>query len=84
MTATAKWSAPAVNGGSEITGYRVLALKVGANGKVKKVIRSTMVDADRSRLRMRLPVGIYRFKVMAVNDIGKSDRSARSNAVASR
>jgi hypothetical protein len=73
-----------VNGGSEITGYRVFAIKIGANGKVKKVVRSAIVDADRRKLSMRLPAGIYRFQVMAINDIGKGDLSARSNAVASR
>jgi hypothetical protein len=43
-----------------------------------------VVDADARKLSMRLPAGIYRFKVMAINDIGKGDLSARSNAVASR
>jgi hypothetical protein len=73
-----------VNGGSEITGYRVFAVKIGANGKPKKVVRSEVVDADRRRLSMRLKAGIYRFQVIAINDIGKGDLSERSNAVASR
>jgi hypothetical protein len=73
-----------VNGGSEITGYRVFAIKIGASGKPKKVVRSAIVDADRRKLSMRLKAGIYRFQVMAINDIGKGDLSERSNAVASR
>ena len=83
-TATARWKVPAVNGGSEVTGYRVYALKIGANGKVKKVIRSTLLDADVRKLKMRLPTGLYRFQVMAINDIGQSDLSRRSNTVVSR
>ncbi len=83
-TAIAKWRPPAVDGGSEITGYRVYAYKLRPNGKVQRVIRSKFVKPDRRRLVMRLPAGLYRFRVMAINDIGKGKRSARSNTVASR
>ena len=80
----ARWRAPSFDGGAQVTGYRVLALKIGKNGHVTKVIRSALVDADSRKLKMLLPDGIYRFRVVAVNAIGKSDRSARSNAVTSR
>jgi hypothetical protein len=83
-TATARWAAPAVDGGSEVTGYRVYALKIGANGKVKKVVRSAVIDPDRHRIKMRLAAGLYRFQVMAINDIGQGDLSRRSNTVVSR
>ena len=40
--------------------------------------------ADKLKLKMQLPDGKYRFRVLAVNDVGKSPKSARSNAVSSR
>ena len=83
-TAVAKWRAPSFDGGTAVTGYKVLALKIGKNGKVTRVIRSDMVDADKLKLKMQLPDGKYRFRVLAVNDVGKSPKSARSNAVSSR
>jgi len=43
-----------------------------------------VVDADLRKLTMRLPDGTYRFRVLAVNAIGISPKSARSNAVSSR
>jgi len=83
-SAVAKWRAPSSDGGTAVTGYRVLALKIGRNGQVTKVIRSNVVDADLRKLTMRLPDGTYRFRVLAVNAIGISPKSARSNAVSSR
>jgi hypothetical protein len=80
----AKWRAPSSDGGTAVTGYKVLALKIGKNGQVTKVIRSNVVDADLRKLTMKLPDGIYRFRVRAVNAVGTSPMSARSNAVSSR
>jgi len=82
--AVARWHAPSFDGGTRVTGYRVLALKIGKNGQVTKVIRSAVVDADSRKLRMLLPDVIYRFRVVAVNAVGESARSSSSNAVTSR
>jgi hypothetical protein len=88
ITATANWTPPASSGGSAITGYQVFALQMSGNGGNATVLSETasvlQPSAARS-LQMTLPaVGIYRFQVTAVNAIGTSVRSARSNAVNGR
>ncbi len=83
-TAIAKWKAPAADGGSQVTGYRVLAYKIGGNGRIKAVVRSGRIDAGLRKTTMVLPSGLYQFRVVAINANGRGDRSARSNVVRSR
>ena len=85
ITATAKWSAPAVNGGSAITGYKVRALRMSSTGTVLATTVSAVQPATARSLQMTLPVtGRYRFTVWAVNSVGAGTQSARSNLVAGR
>lgn len=82
-TATARWKAP--NGdGKPIQGYKVRALRLDGQGQV---VRRTVSDRLRQGARMyafRLPNGRYAFQVMAMNALGRSAWSARSNIVKSR
>jgi hypothetical protein len=83
-TAIATWSAPLTANGSRITGYRVKALKLRANGTVAGQRVSSVLRPNARSFVMRLAAGRYRFQVQAINAIGTSKWSARSNAVRSR
>lgn len=85
INATANWAAPTNTGGSAITGYRVFALRMSSTNTVLATTRSAVQPAAARSLEMALPVtGNYRFQVQAINAIGTSNRSARSNLVAGR
>ena len=84
ITATANWAAPAATGGSAITGYRVFALRMRANGTVQATVTSPVQPAGARTLSMTLAAGNYRFQVAAINAVGESPRSARSNLVVAR
>ncbi len=81
-TAKARWRAPEANG-AVINGYRVRAFKIrpGMSAKKVKVVR---IGASKTRVKMVLPRGTYRFQVRASSTAGKSSWSARSNKVRSR
>ncbi|EAX0569006.1 hypothetical protein WX77_25030, partial [Salmonella enterica] len=72
--ATIRWSAPASDGNSPITQYRVTASPGGT---------STVVAAPALTTRMGLLGGSYTFVVRAINSVGASPASASSNAVRS-
>ncbi len=83
VTATGRWSAPTSTGGSAITGYRVTALRMSSSGAVLRRITASAGATARSR-KMRLAKGRYRFTVTAVNAVGASRTSGRSNLVRAR
>ena len=84
-TATANWTAPAANAGPAITAYQVVAEQVNAAGTVLATTTSANQPATARKLSMTLPLaGNYRFSVRAINIVGNSALSARSNTVAGR
>jgi Ca2+-binding RTX toxin-like protein len=85
LTAVANWSAPASTGGSAITGYRVSALPVAADGVT--VTGPPVVVSVGAAARTRsftLPAGTYRFEVVALNALGAGDPSPRSEPISPR
>jgi Ca2+-binding RTX toxin-like protein len=86
LTATARWEPPSTNGGSPITGYRVVALKMTGRNSATIAHRfySPMLAAGQRTHRMVLPAGAYRFKVAAYNAVGKGPRSKASKEVDAR
>ena len=83
ITATARWTAPRNDGGSALTRYRVRALKLNSNGAVvRRATRSAGPSA--TSLVMRVTAGRYKFRVRAVNAVGRSPWSTYSNRVTAR
>lgn len=83
-TAVARWRAPRSNHGSRVTGYRVTALRLRANGSVAARRVSRVLPRGARTHVMRLREGRYRFRVQAINGVGRSKQSRVSNAVHSR
>ncbi|WP_404350837.1 fibronectin type III domain-containing protein [Phycicoccus jejuensis] len=85
LTASANWSPPASTGGSAITGYRVTALRMDADGVTPVGSPTVAVVGANARTRsFTLPAGSYRFEVVAFNSVGDGPVSARSAAVSPR
>jgi hypothetical protein len=72
--ATVSWSAPAVNGGSAITGYTVTS----SPGNVSKTVNGTTLTAAVTGLTNGTA---YTFTVVATNALGDSVPSTASNSV---
>jgi hypothetical protein len=83
VTARATWSAPLSDGGSPVTGYRVTARKVNADGEVLSSVTSVRPASARA-WTARLPRGYHRFSVVALNAEGTGAASGLSNRVRAR
>ena len=81
VTATARWSAPASNGGAPVDGYVVTALRMDGNGTVLSRTSSPLLPGNTRSRSMTLRPGRYRFVVAARNVAGFSGNSRRSNTV---
>lgn len=84
-TARARWLAPAEDGGSDITGYLVIARKLNPRtGAVVLTERTGWLSGDRLAKTMRLSPGTWGFKVRARNEVGASVPTPMSNLVRAR
>jgi hypothetical protein len=90
LTAIARWEAPSSTGGSAITGYRVTALRMSSSAANATVLSRTDSPVLGASVRMRqftftsAQAGNYRFEVVAINAVGPSVASLRSNNVVPR
>ena len=76
-TATVRWDAPGRDGGSDVTSYRVQVLRVTPSGHVTH--RTVRLAGPTARAKvLHLAPGTYRFRVCAVNEVGRSPWSALS------
>ena len=85
--ATVTWTAPANDGGSPVTGYRVTILRLSsaaANATVRNRTTSTLLGPTVRSRSFTLPGSNYRFQVVAVNANGVGAPSARSSNVVPR
>jgi hypothetical protein len=81
--ATARWAVPVDDGGSAVAHYRVQAVKLKPSGAV--VRRTTrLAGPSAASLVVRLTSGTYKFRVSAVNEVGRSTWSTYSNRVTAR
>ncbi|MFZ2502104.1 MAG: lamin tail domain-containing protein [Nocardioides sp.] len=83
-TVVARWNSPSTTGGSPITGYRAYAMRMSsasASAYVVETLVSPIVTASKRSFEFEAEEGYWRFEVVAVNAVGTSARSARSNAI---
>lgn len=77
-TVIPRWAAPTSDGGSPITGYRLIAYKLTASNQIAKVYYSKTLGASARSYKWFLPTGRYQFKAIAINANGKSPKSDAS------
>jgi hypothetical protein len=82
FTAFARWRVPSSNGGMAITRYEVNAQRI-LRGRIVQQ-RTFLRTAVTRTTQLSLPRGTWRFRVRAVNAVGKSAFSAYSNRTVSR
>jgi hypothetical protein len=75
--ATVGWTAPTNNGGSAITGYKVVPYKAG----VAQTATTVGAEATQTTVTGLTGGSSYTFKVAAANTVGTGPESAASNAV---
>jgi len=84
LTASANWNPPLSTGGANITGYRVQALRMAADGTTVESVQGNIVVGANIRTRsFTLPAGTYRFDVSAINGVGEGP-PVRSEAIAAQ
>lgn len=83
LTITVRWTA-AGDGGAPIDGYRVKALRIGADGRVIATETSPVLSPDLRSMRLRLPQGRWTAHVRARNDVGWGPYSPASAPVRAR
>ena len=84
LTGIARWKPPTTNGGQAITGYQITAYRYRPNGTVASRTLSPVLSPTKHSYNMRLTKGSYRVTCTALNAIGASPQSSRSNLVAAR
>ena len=87
LTATARWAAPRAVTLPRLTGYTVVAMRMqsrATNATVLRRFRSGVLRPGRTQRKFVLPGGVYRFRVVAWNSIGRSQPSAPSRPVRAR
>jgi hypothetical protein len=81
----ATWGSPRSSGGSRVTGYVVLALRLGPSGRVVQRLHARHLRAWQHNLAVRVArTGIWTFQVWAVNAVGRGDMSPRAPRVVVR
>ncbi|NYI46321.1 hypothetical protein BJ993_003401 [Nocardioides aromaticivorans] len=83
-TIVARWTPPAVTGGTSITGYQITAYRIGVTGRVVARASARTLAAGTHRVSLRLPRGRWVVRVRARNAVGWGPLSAASARVVPR
>lgn len=83
-TIVARWTRPAVTGGTPITGYQITAYRIGITGRVVARTAARSLVATTHRVSLRLPRGRWVVRVRARNSVGWGPLSPASARVVPR
>ena len=83
-TIVARWTPPAVTGGTSISGYQITAYRIGVTGRVVARTTARTLAAGTHRVSLRLPRGRWVVRVRARNAVGWGPLSTASVRVAPR